>query len=53
MLALLDDYAVYHRNPVNQLTHKVGVPVVVYNALGMFDWLDLFTIATVPVEPRR
>jgi uncharacterized membrane protein YGL010W len=36
-----DEYADAHRHPVNRLTHKVAIPVIVFHILAMLDWLTL------------
>ncbi len=39
-------YADYHRHPMNRLTHKVAIPVIVFHIIAMLDWVAL---ATLPV----
>ncbi len=42
--ALLDDYAQDHQHPLNQATHKLGVPLVLFHILAMLEWIDLFVV---------
>ncbi|HEY1099038.1 MAG TPA: Mpo1-like protein [Myxococcota bacterium] len=35
------DYADSHRHPVNQLTHKVAIPLIVFHILAMATWVPL------------
>ncbi len=51
--ALLDEYAADHQHPLNRLTHKVGVPLIIFHILAMLDWarLDLSGGAGVPYGP--
>jgi uncharacterized membrane protein YGL010W len=44
--AYFEDYAAYHRHPMNRLTHKVAIPLIVFHIVAMLDW---FTIARVPL----
>lgn len=52
-----DDYAVSHRNPVNQLIHLVCVPAIFFATVafgflvqvGPSPWLNLATLASLPV----
>ena len=48
--ALFDDYAAYHRHPINKLTHYVGVPVIILTLVGLLGRVSLgaFSLA-VPV----
>lgn len=34
-------YAAYHRNPLNRMTHFVGVPLIMFSLLVPFSWLEL------------
>lgn len=36
-----EDYADAHRHPINRLTHKAAIPVIVFHILAMLDWLTL------------
>ena len=51
---LLDEYTASHRHPVNRLTHKIAIPLIVFHVLAMLDWLklgpSLQTTLTVPFD---
>lgn len=51
--ALLDEYAADHQHPLNRLTHKIGVPLIIFHILAMLDWvrLDLSAGGGVPYGP--
>jgi uncharacterized membrane protein YGL010W len=36
-----EEYAAAHRHPMNRLTHKVAIPVIVFHILAMLDWFTL------------
>ena len=36
-------YAEYHRHPLNQLTHKLAIPLIVFHSIAMLSWLSLGT----------
>jgi uncharacterized membrane protein YGL010W len=36
-----ESYADYHRHPMNQLTHKVAIPLIVFHVIAMLDWVPL------------
>ena len=36
-----DDYAADHRHPMNRLTHKLAIPLIVFHVIAMLDWLKL------------
>lgn len=36
-----DDYAADHRHPLNRLTHKVAIPLIVFHIIAMLDWVKL------------
>ena len=40
-----DDYAADHRHPMNRLTHKIAIPLIVFHIVAMLDWVKL------PVPP--
>lgn len=48
VLALFDDYASSHQHPVNRLTHKVAIPLIVLHALAMLDWVRLVAVPGIP-----
>ena len=35
------EYDDFHRHPTNQLIHKIAIPLILFNALAMFDWVAL------------
>jgi uncharacterized membrane protein YGL010W len=43
--ALFVDYLENHRHPMNRLTHKVAIPLIVLHIIAMLDWVVL------PVPP--
>lgn len=45
--AYLRTYADYHRHPLNRLTHYVGIPLIVFNAVALLDWVLLGTVAGI------
>lgn len=42
--AYFDEYADCHRHPMNRLTHKIAIPLIVFHILAMLHWVKLFTI---------
>jgi uncharacterized membrane protein YGL010W len=47
-----DDYAADHRHPMNRLTHKIAIPLIVFHIIAMLDWIKLgpsFDVAGVSV----
>ncbi len=34
-------YADFHRHPINQLTHKIAIPMIVFHIVAMLDWVGL------------
>lgn len=46
--ALFAEYDTYHRHPTNQLTHKIAIPLIFFNAIAMLDWLPLAPVAALP-----
>ena len=41
LAAIFDDYAAYHRDPVNVRIHEVAVPAIVFHVVAMLDWVGL------------
>ena len=35
------DYADSHRHPINQLTHKIAIPLIVFHIIAMATWVPL------------
>lgn len=46
----LETYAEFHRHPINQLTHKIAIPLIVFHIVAMLSWVSLFTISSVDFE---
>lgn len=44
LLRLFDEYADAHRHPMNRLTHKIAIPLIVFHVVAMLDWVQLFTL---------
>jgi uncharacterized membrane protein YGL010W len=42
---LFVEYADAHRHPMNRLTHKIAIPLIVFHIIAMLDWVPLFTLA--------
>ena len=41
LIRLFNDYADSHRHPMNRLSHKIGIPLIVFHILAMLDWIKL------------
>ena len=41
MVRLLQEYEAYHTHPTNRLTHKVAIPLIVFQIVAMLDWVGL------------
>lgn len=41
---LFTEYDQYHLDPINRLTHKIGIPLIFFNAIAMLDWIKLIQI---------
>jgi uncharacterized membrane protein YGL010W len=37
-------YADYHRHPINRLTHKIAIPLIVFHIVAMLDWVRLLVV---------
>jgi uncharacterized membrane protein YGL010W len=48
VLALFDDYFMNHQHPVNRLTHKVAIPLIVLHIVAMLDWVRLVAVPVLP-----
>lgn len=48
VLALFDEYYESHRHPVNRLTHKVAIPLIVLHIVAMLDWVRLAEVSALP-----
>ncbi len=42
LAVLLDHYSASHQNPRNQLIHKVAVPLILFNLLGLLSQIAVF-----------
>ena len=42
------EYDETHRHPMNRLTHKVAIPLIVFHVIAMCGWLPLFTVGDSP-----
>jgi uncharacterized membrane protein YGL010W len=47
----LEQYEAFHTHPMNRLTHKVAIPLIVFHVVAMLDWVVLgsLTIAGHPL----
>jgi uncharacterized membrane protein YGL010W len=45
MVRLLEEYDAYHKHPTNRLTHKVAIPLIVFQIVAMLDWVQLGSLA--------
>ena len=43
LIALFQEYAADHRHPINQLTHKIAIPLIVFHVIAMLDWVTLLS----------
>jgi uncharacterized membrane protein YGL010W len=50
LAAYFADYADAHRHPVNRLTHKIAIPLIVLHVIAMLDWVRLIALPT-PLGP--
>ncbi len=41
MVRLLEEYEAYHTHPINRLTHKVAIPLIMFHVVAMLDWVRL------------
>jgi uncharacterized membrane protein YGL010W len=44
LAAWFQDYADSHRHPMNRLTHKIAIPLIVFHIVAMLDWVKLVEI---------
>jgi uncharacterized membrane protein YGL010W len=49
--ALFQDYADGHRHPMNRLTHKIAIPLIVFHVLAMLDWVKLVQLPGLGGHP--
>lgn len=41
LVRLFEEYAESHRHPMNRLTHKVAIPLIVFQVIAMLDWIPI------------
>jgi uncharacterized membrane protein YGL010W len=46
---LFDEYAVYHRHPMNKLCHYVGIPLIVLTSVGLLARVSLALALVIAV----
>jgi len=46
----LDDYASFHRNPKNKLTHYIGVPVIVFSVVLLLRLVSLGSLGSIALD---
>lgn len=51
LVAYFEDYASYHRHPMNRLTHKIAIPVIVFHIIAMLDWVKLVPLEALEGTP--
>lgn len=39
--ALFEEYEEVHRHPMNRLTHKIAIPLIVFHIVAMLSWIPL------------
>lgn len=44
LVAYFEEYAAYHRHPINRLTHKIAIPLIVFHVVAMLDWIPLLRL---------
>ena len=49
LVRLFTDYTAAHRHPINRLTHKIAIPVIVFHILAMLNWVSLVDVGGVTV----
>lgn len=47
LVAHFEEYADYHRHPMNRLTHKIAIPLIVFHIVAMLDWVPIFGSLTL------
>ena len=48
LVTLFESYADFHRHPINQLTHKIAIPLIVFHIIAMLGWIRLLPLAAIP-----
>lgn len=41
LVALFEEYEEAHEHPINRLTHKIAIPLIVFHIVAMLDWVTL------------
>lgn len=49
-VAALEDYAAYHRDFRNKLTHYIGIPMIVFGIVGMLQRVQLIAVGAIMVD---
>lgn len=45
------EYDDFHRHPTNRLSHKIAIPLILFNVLAMLDWVSFAPIRGSFVDP--
>ncbi len=48
--SFLDDYAAYHRDPRNKLTHYFGIPMIMFAVVGFLRPVHLFDLGSLQLD---
>lgn len=48
VVALFDEYYSSHQHPINRLTHKIAIPVIILHIVAMLDWVKLVAVPALP-----
>jgi len=43
---LFQEYAEFHQHPLNQLTHKVAIPLIVFHIVAMLQWVVIVSVTS-------
>ena len=46
-----EEYAASHRHPMNRLTHKIAIPLIVFHIVAMLDWVRFSQVGEVGGQP--
>jgi uncharacterized membrane protein YGL010W len=47
---LFADYASYHQTKGNKLFHRLGIPMIMFSAIGMLTHVTLFDVGTIRLD---
>ena len=50
LIAHFEEYAAYHRHPMNRLTHKIAIPLIVFHVVAMLDWFPIWRLPLVGLK---